>query len=72
VEILEKADKKRKIKIFKKSSFKRLTGACKFGIIDRLCNSALYGLTREVTEIQGRSPLTDNFRRQKWEHDSCD
>ena len=47
----------RKIKFFSKKSFKRLTVACKFGIIDRLCNSALYGLTREVTEISKLKPL---------------
>ena len=46
----------KKLKKIKKSLSKRLTGACKFGIIGRLCKYAVYGLIREVTEISREKP----------------
>jgi len=50
--LLEKIFKK-----IKKISFKRLTCFDKFDMIDRLCENAVYGLMREVTEISRKKPL---------------
>ena len=47
----------KKLKKIKNFSFKRLTCFDKFGMIDRLCENAVYGLIREVTEISRKKPL---------------